>query len=190
MNGLRQSMGAPLGRFTTAKSPTLLTAAEMEQLSTTGIEVELNQIRLLADGTLAYKDCRVAVHPRDLLRSSSEAPQPTKLPAFHLADCDILQDARLRHPDRSFVASTREDALFVLRLCTRGEDGCERRSERLSVCQSCLGRLCWQEFDRSLSQMEARELVAAFSLTTFFKAYPKALARQPWTDAKRAGADL
>lgn len=188
LDSLRLAMGAGPGRFALAKSPVRLTLAEIDQLAAGGIEVSLDQVRILNDGTLAYKDSRIVLCVRNLVRHGDDL-QPSELPAFHLADCKLLQELRAGKPELRYLASTREDALFDLRVTAR--DGGEPRSRRevLGVCLACLGRLCWQEYYQNLSAKEGRAVAAKFSLGQFFGAYSKALPghnRVVWQDRGEA----
>lgn len=178
LNRLRRLMGAELGRFTLARSPNLLTPAEIEQLAQSGIELTLDQLRILNDGTLAYKDSRVVLCLSKVTLYPGRDGLPGPLPAFHVADCRQLQAMRAATPQQLVVASTREDRSFALKLGLKDSGEVELCRQTLSVCLDCLGRLCWQDFHPSLSAREGRAVAAKFSLGEYFNAYRKALPRR------------
>ena len=59
-------MGAEApGLFSPNYRPDRLTFAELEQLATDGKDVSIDEVVVLEDGTLSYKDSRVLVYIRD-----------------------------------------------------------------------------------------------------------------------------
>lgn len=109
LNALRAAMGAELGEFKAAKLQPPLTPDEIERLATVGIEVPLEQVEVLNDGTYVYKGRRVIVYIRDV----PEYGDRTHEPKFHLAVCrtlTMMMDAG-KYQVR-YVVSTRDDGLF------------------------------------------------------------------------------
>jgi hypothetical protein len=168
-------MGAEMGKFTPAKNPHHLTLEEIEQLSRSGIEIPLDQVRILEDGTLAYKNSRVILYIRDVAQYRNTGFKQDELPRFHVSDCKKLQEMRANKRFERYVVATREDGSFELNISIKGNQGFERRTERLNVCQFCLGKLGWQGFDSSLPQPQRRTIVSGFTLNDFFKTYGKTL---------------
>jgi hypothetical protein len=175
LNRLRQLMGAELGSFTPAKNPDRLTLAEIEQLSISGVEIPLDQVRILDDGTLAYKNARVILYIRDVVQYRNSGFRQDELPKFHVSDCQRLQEMRANKRYERYVVATREDGLFALNISAKDVKGFNHRTEKLNVCQYCLGKLAWQGFDHSLPRPKRAEIVAAFTPKTFFDAYGKSL---------------
>jgi hypothetical protein len=65
---LRRLMGADApGSFSPSYRPDKLTLAELEQLATRGKDVSIDDVVVLEDGTLSYKDSRVIVYIRDVI---------------------------------------------------------------------------------------------------------------------------
>lgn len=175
LNQLRQIMGAELGNFTPAKSQNRLTFEEIEQLSRSGIEIPLDQVRVLDDGTLAYKNSRVILYIRDVVQYRNGGFKQNELPRFHVSDCKKLHEMRANKRYERYVVATREDGSFELNISAKGIKGFDHRTERLNVCQFCLGKLGWQGFDHSLSQTKRRAIVDGFTLKIFFNVYGKSL---------------
>lgn len=146
-NVLRQQMGATeLGQFEFFDPQLHLTAEELTALQTTGLSVSLVGVRSLADLTLAYKNSRV------LLYSTQQQE-----PVYHLANCDVLQQARksgVEYPWTVAVVSP--------------------LASHLGVCSACLQALKYQNFDavRSRHREYSRRVQDNFSLPDFFKHYP------------------
>lgn len=175
LNRLRQLMGAELGRFTPAINPHRLTVEEIEQLSRSGIEIPLDQVRILDDGTLAYKNSRVILYIRDVVQYRNSRITQYDLPRFHVSDCTKLQEMRANKRYERYVVATPENKSFELNIKRKGAKKFERRIEQLDICQFCLGKLGWQGFNYRLPNPRKRAIVSAFTLTDFFKTYGKTL---------------
>lgn len=155
-------------------------AEEVAKLSGKGLDVTEGEIRLLADGTLAFKNRRVVLYirtPNDpsvfggldfdegyrASRSSQVADESG--PRFHVANCRTLEKMRQIGRARRYVVSVRDDGLFEI-----VTPGGMVTSRSLKVCKNCLERLNWQGFlqvagyDRDLR-------VNAFLLKDFFAHY-------------------
>jgi hypothetical protein len=79
---LRRSMGAVApGSFFPSYRPDQLTFAELEQLATDGKDVSIDNVAVLEDGTLSYKDSRVLVYIRDV-RDRHDDPRFELTPNF------------------------------------------------------------------------------------------------------------
>lgn len=83
---LRRQMNAALRDFVPAETAYTLTPDEIERLATEGIEVPIEDVQVLNDGTHVYKGRRVIVYIRDV----AEYGGRYSLPRFHLAMCDTL----------------------------------------------------------------------------------------------------
>ena len=70
LNSLKERMGLAredLGALDVHVGASRLTAAELERLtSQDGLDISSDQLRILDDGTLAYKDSRVLLYIRDV----------------------------------------------------------------------------------------------------------------------------
>jgi len=190
---LRGKMGArPSGSF----SPTLdfrplppaeeVTKAELDRLSLEGVEVSEAAVRILADGTLAFKNRRVVLHLRGTVPSDGirirvkpqnlddleetwglrrqEAHSGESDPRFHIADCRTLQKMRQAGRGGRYVVSVRDDGRFGLVAGGRVE------SRKLLVCKNCLEKLEWKGFAKGRG-FDLDAGVEAFSLAEFFGRY-------------------
>lgn len=176
LNALRQLMGASLGELKPAENRNALTTAEIEALTKQGIDVSLDAVHVLPDGTLAYKNSRVILYIRDIAYYR-ESEQPS-LPRFHVADCKTLEDMRANNRFNRYVVATREDGLFALNVIPPngwGGSAVKNISERLPVCQNCLGKLRWDGFGHGMDRSTRRGIVESFSIARFFSVYGKTL---------------
>ncbi len=189
---LRKLMGAiRLGSFSPPPVPPLeplpqdyVSAEEETNLSSKGLDVEEGDVRLLKDGTLAYKNRRVVLYirqpnsayadgldideswraPRRALGTSDDSG-----PRFHIANCRTLEKMRQSGRGDRYVVSIRDDGQFEM--VTAGGSVSIRS---LRVCKNCLERLDWQGFVR-VSGYDRDRRVDNFSLSEFFKAYGRTL---------------
>ena len=173
-------MGAKLQSFTPRNVWDRLTVEELERLGREGIEIPLDQVRVLDDGTLAYKNQRVVLYIRDVKQYRHSEPSEQDLPRFHVADCDKLQEMRANNRYERYVVATRDTGLFTINLKAQGSQRYVQSDRRLSVCQYCLGRLDWDGFsrfryqrDRNRSRNQRREIVSLFSLERYFAKFGK-----------------
>lgn len=137
-----------------------------ERLKSVGVDVDIDQVSLVGDGTLALGDVRVLLYIRDVSNYSGNS----KLPKYHLTYCKTLERM---HRDRRFaryVVANRDDGNFCVNLM-EGNRGSE--FIKLDVCQYCLAGLTWQGFSVMLSSEERKRRVGSFSLKEFFEKYPK-----------------
>jgi hypothetical protein len=84
---LRRLMGADApGSFSPSYRPDKLT------LATDGRDVSIDDVVVLEDDTLSYKDSRVLIYIRDITQFQHWVPR------FHIADCETLQKMKQRTP--------------------------------------------------------------------------------------------
>ena len=155
---LRNIMGAKLGVFIPAENPHRLTAEELDKLATIGIDIPLNEVKVLSDGTLGYKNSRVILYIRDVTQYKDTALEEVRLPRFHVSDCKTLQDMRDNNRFERYVVSTREDGVFNLNIINKRESTTVKISERLNICQNCLSKLSWNGFATSLTKSEKKQI--------------------------------
>src|SRR5664280_545773 len=143
LNRLKERMGIArdtFGSLDVVIDAARLTEFELEKLtSQDGLDISLADLRVLDDGTLAYKNSRVLLYIRDVAIYGDREPEPR----YHLSNCSTLIKMRERNRFNSrYVVSTRIDGTFNLNLI----DGTRTKSKltKLTVCQNCLGFL---EFD-------------------------------------------
>lgn len=175
LNLLRRQMGADkLGSFAPVGAIQKLTPLELDQLMSGGIDVALDEIRILDDGTLAYKDSRVLVYSRDISLGSVTDDNIWQMPRFHFADCRKLRDTRQREPEAPFVVSIKEDGNFSInKVSIWGK--AKHDFLRLVVCEYCLDALAIDGFSHDLPEEPRRRIAHAFSISRYFRKYPKCL---------------
>jgi hypothetical protein len=172
LNELRRAMGADLREFKRGPSSDALTTEEIDKLAREGIDIPLDEVRILEDGTLAYKNQRVVVYIRDVKQYRQRSPSEDILPRYHVTDCDKLQEMRANQRYARYVVATRDTGEFQINLMRNNRY--EQSDQRLSVCQFCLGKLNWDNFSLHRRQKEQRaKFVSAFTLTRYFLIYPK-----------------
>jgi hypothetical protein len=172
LNDLRKLMGAAeLGEFATAINPHHLTIQELDRLSRSGIDIPLEEIDFLKDGTLAYKDRRVVLYIRDVFHYRSE--DKVDLPRFHISSCSTLNEMKRQRRFERYVVATREDGIFEININV-GQNF-KKSEERLKICQNCLERIRWEGFSRNFLTPQKRQIVEKFMLSDFFKAYGKSI---------------
>src|ERR1700730_18074384 len=136
LNSLKERMGLAredLGSLDVQVDAGRLTASELERLtSQDGLDISPDDLRILDDGTLAYKDSRVLLYIRDVSVMGDREPEPR----YHLANCSTLRQMRERRRFNRYVVSTRLDGVFNLNII-KGQIS-TRRLVPLSVCQNCL----------------------------------------------------
>ena len=80
LNSLKERMGlgrADLGTLEVHIEVGRLTAAELERLtSQDGLDISPDDLRILDDGTLAYKDSKVLLYIRDVSVMGDREPEP------------------------------------------------------------------------------------------------------------------
>jgi hypothetical protein len=168
LNSLRQAMGAVLRDYFAAPSSGGLTIEEIERLAGEGIEIPLDEVRVLNDGTHVYKGRRVIVYIRDV----AEYGARISMPKYHLAMCGTLnkmiEEGRYK---KRYVVATRDDGKFSIQRI-RG-DTFVKTEEPLDVCQQCLDELNYKSFSLRMGGPQRADLVRKFSLQAFFEEFGK-----------------
>jgi hypothetical protein len=174
LNALKDKMGIPreaLGDLTVSVDAARLSELELERLaSPDGLEISPDDLRVLEDGTLAYKNSRVLLYIRDVSTNGHHQSHPR----YHVSNCGTLVAMREKKRfNTRYVVSTRMDGEFNLNFI----DGNISRSEthRLFVCQNCLGHLSFNGFMQYWNRRQRKIAVDSFTLETFFIQYPRSL---------------
>jgi hypothetical protein len=156
-----------------------LTAAEQVLLeSGEGIEVSFDQIRVLSDKTLAYKNSRVLLYIRDV-NIYGGRKRNEWLPRYHLSHCSTLKEMTAEGRFDRYVVAAETEGEFELNMLSGGSRLRNER-HRLPVCQNCLDGLAFQGFSLRQSKQARTEYVRSFTPASFFKVYPRSLhARKP-----------
>ena len=146
---VRVPAGAPPEFKPSAKSP-----------MTSGVfELDFGDMQVGSGGELRYKGQKAIFYIRDV----SSYQGNYSLPKFHIADCITRQGMHTKNLNERFIANTRGDGVFPIRL-----DG-RTRNEQLSVCQHCLEQLQWKGFTRKMSAETRKRRVLEFSLQEYLR---------------------
>lgn len=158
-NKLRKDMGAKnLGTFDLNYNWKPITASEVKELATQGLDVDKDKIKTLPDGSLVYKNKRILVYIRDVKSYKGEET----LPKFHIADCSTLKTMNSMNRFNSrYVVATRTDGYFVVR-----KNGFLKPEVKLFVCKNCLSELNFNNFNE-----DKWSAFKNFSLEDFFIRY-------------------
>ena len=187
LNSLRGAMHAELRSYRPAPRAKALTADEIERLAGEGIEVPIENVQVLNDGTHFYKGRRVIVYIRD----ASEFSGRISLPKFHVAMCDTLERmiSEGRYKKR-YVVATRDDGLFRIHRVQNGK-AYRASDEPLRVCQHCLQELDYKGFSLHLKKPTRQTRVETFSIKEFFSEYGKSCVwAMPQFDSDNAPANV
>ena len=186
LNDLRAAVGAPLRNYEPAAAAGLLTVAEIEILAREGLDIPLQDVTVLDDGTLIYKNRRVVLYIRDV--KQYRKAEADELPRFHVADCDKLREMRSNNRFERYVVATRDTGVFQINLKSYNSAAFEKSDKALRICQLCLSKLNWEGFKQIGGDWSRkREAVSNFKLTQFFEAYPRnIMAHEPRHDETSA----
>jgi hypothetical protein len=168
LNALRRAMGAELREYSPAPLASVLTIEEIERLAGEGIDIPLDQVQVLNDGTHVYKGRRVIVYIRDV----AEYGDKVEMPRYHLAMCGTLNKMidKGRFQTR-YVVATRDDGKFSIQRI-RG-DFVTKTEEKLDICQLCLDELHYKSFSLGMNRDLRMKAVRDFSVKAFFEEYGK-----------------
>jgi ribosomal protein L40E len=177
LNRLRRLMNAPLPEsFAAEHTINRLTHDDLDRAleRIEGVAVDdISDVKVLPDGTLAYKDRRVLLYIRD--RSCYRKHDPRELlPSFHVSNCKTLRRMRAGGRYERYVVSQRTDGKFKMNFLysssTLQSEICE-----LKVCRDCLGFLSYKGYSHTNHRSRRDEIHSAFSLNEYFMCYPKSL---------------
>lgn len=174
LNQLRQLMGAhKLGNFSPEIEYAQLTIAELERLAGEGIDVKLEDIIALSDGTLAYKDSRILLYIRDVIEYH-RGRRNQELPKFHVAHCKTLDQMKRQNRFARYVVATRDDGKFSINRMKNNKVISSGIIE-LRVCQNCLAELAFEGFKSESPKNIRLSIVERFTIKKFFEIFPKSL---------------
>lgn len=171
---LKRQMSIPddvYGDFNSVTEVGRLTLDELSKLNSgDGLDVAFDELTILADGTLAYKDARVLLYIRDVAVYGAGRGSD---PRYHLSNCDTLQRMTLSGRFERYVIATEVTGNFRLNFITNGKTKSEKR--KLSVCQNCLTHLKFDGFRPEWDGIRRTAVVSNFTPELFFSRYPKSL---------------
>jgi hypothetical protein len=173
LNELKTRMGrAPNVYGSFSADPARLTAEERVLLeSGKGIEVSFDQLTVLADKTLSYKDGRVLLYIRDVHAYGGR--RDDWYPRYHLSHCKKLEEMTSAGRFERYVIASETSGEFLLNMIVKGSRRSERK--RIPVCQICLENLSFDGFSLKQDRHSRRNYVSAFTPAKFFAVYPRSL---------------
>lgn len=176
LNSIKAKMGIPrdvYGNLKILVAAGRLTELELKKLtSPEGLDISDNDLTLLDDGTLAYKDSRVILYIRDSEVYGNNEPQ---LPKYHLANCTTLRNMRQNNRIDRYQVSASTDGLFHINIMKSGVVKEEKKEQKLHVCQNCLDLLNFDGFKKKWQRNQRISFVESFKIKNFFEKYPKSL---------------
>jgi hypothetical protein len=181
LNALRSSMNAPLVEYeANLADEARISRHDLQLLETTGLEVDLDSIEPLADGTFSYQGVPVLLY----IRFQRQYSGSQDLPKFHFSNCWTWEKMKAAGRQNRYVASTRVDGRFDIDIA--GPDGNvqQLKDAALAVCQNCLHKLSWKNFHlHNMRSTEKRRAVQTFSLEEFFADKGRSLVQEKprWT---------
>ena len=166
LDNLQKKMGAPLtDNF--LLTPVYSEISIIDQLNTSGIEIDLDEISVHEDGTLLYRGYRGLLHIRDITSISGD----TRMPRYHLAYCQTLEKMKRNSRFDKYVVAQTTSGEFMVNIIDREIIS---QNVRLNVCQNCLDKIRWKGFSITrMPRSERQKRVDEFSLPEFFKEYPR-----------------
>lgn len=173
LNNIKASMGIPRNVYGELKikiQESRLSEIELERLtSPDGLEITFDQITILPDGTLSYKNSRVILYIRDIATYSGQ----TSDPKFHISNCATLQRMRSNGKFNRYVISTRTDGQFTINRIQNNKSISQLSD--LMVCQNCLTKLNFDGFSEEIQYTKKKSIVHNFKIADFFDKYPMSL---------------
>jgi hypothetical protein len=168
LNNLRSQMAAPLAESFTAMSFKRIELPLIAQLESDGIDINIDEISSLADGTIQYRGHRVLLYIRDVKNYGGRSFTPR----FHLTFCSTLRTKQRDQQMSKYVVATRNDGQFLV---NTNEGTGASLLMKLVVCQNCLADIAWKGFNKSQSSTSRVQQAEVFSLKEYFKKYQRDL---------------
>ncbi len=167
---------APLGDLSLEANKSRLTVDDLTRLIEGGIDVtDLEDVRVLVDGTLAYKDKRVVLYIRDLTNYGHRSNDGAlAMPRFHVSDCEWLKKMRAQRRMGRYVVAANPTGRFRINVLDSG-GATQTSMEALKVCQYCLGKLGVEGFSHDWDRARRAKVVDSFSVKKFFRLWPRDL---------------
>ncbi|KHE02047.1 MAG: hypothetical protein LZT29_01205 [Pantoea stewartii] len=168
LNSLREIMKAPLAeKFTQNSDFVPIDFPLIERLRSVGIDVNFDEVHVEEDGTLNYNNQRVLLYIRDVPTIGDN----TNMPKYHLAFCRTLETKNKENRFDRYVVANSDTGDFQVNVLG---GGVQSQSVRLNVCQNCLDKIMWKDFNiQGMSKVVRQRLVSEFSLADFFEKYPR-----------------
>ncbi|MCX7983495.1 MAG: hypothetical protein N3A63_01130 [Bacteroidetes bacterium] len=167
-NDLRAQMNAPLVNLESTGWETIDERALLERLnSIEGIEIDIEELVIVENGTFEFKGQKVLLYIRDQYFIPNK---PSAQYKYHIAHCKTLEEAFQRNRSERYVVSTRTDGYFRVNIRDYYTKRMLEESviKKLQVCKNCLMRL---QFKGYTSHTTGSRIYKNFSLEEFFELY-------------------
>jgi hypothetical protein len=168
LNNLRSKMAAPLAESFAAISFKRIQLPLIEQLESDGIDINIEEISSLKDGTIQYRGHRVLLYIRDVKNYGGRSFTPR----FHLTFCNTLRTKQRDQQMSKYVVATRNDGQFLV---NTNEGNVAPSLMRLVVCQNCLADIAWKGFNMSQPRSSRTKQADEFTLKEYFTKYQRDL---------------
>ena len=168
LNRLKAQMGIrhdEYGSMSVVDMGPRLTRDELERLATVGIDVRLEYITVLANGTNTLKGIRVLLYIRDVTQYGNQHHEPK----YHLTTCSVITTMHNNGRGQRYVVANRTNGTFDVNIATPA--GRHAVDIRLKVCKTCLKHLNFGGFN-SLPWRQRQQFVDNFLPEHFFAKYP------------------
>ncbi len=170
LEALRARMRAPLVPWEPWRWEGVVIDDLLERLgSSEGVELgeDLSELRVLDDGTFAYKGHRVLVYIRDQYYAPEGSGREYK---FHLAKCSTITSMFESGRRNRYVVTTNTSGRFKVRLTDRSGRYVHFEGEReMQVCKNCLTSLDYRGYNGA--GWAKGRIYNEFSINAFFDAY-------------------
>jgi hypothetical protein len=150
--------------FNVERSWSNLSPEEWALFDVSGLEANLNDVKISQDKTLEWKGHKVILYIQTVRTDGWQSIDDQNLPRFHVANCSTLQSKRIDGSFARYVVSQRTTGKFILKI--RNLD----KEKELQVCRNCLETLNYQNF-KSKPNIDKRQVVKSFTIVDFFKEY-------------------
>lgn len=143
-----------------------INADEWSKLKWAGLDVPLEEITRMEDGSFEYKGQKVIVYIRDQYTSHRYGNKRYEY-KFHVAWCDVLQRmSDERRYQKRYVVTVRRDGKFIVNLFERSTVIAKDKEIEMKVCMMCLAKLKYNGYPTN-----RYEIYRQFTVQQFFDKY-------------------
>lgn len=131
-----------------------------------GIEVNLEEVIVSADGTFDYQGVKVLIYIKD----QNYYPDRDGEYKFHVSNCKTIEDFRRGGQLDRYVVSRKTTGEFVVNIYDKANRKYIRKDEvkRLNVCKYCLANISYKGYT---TYSRTPKIYDTFSLDEFFNLY-------------------
>lgn len=174
----RMGGGATSWRITDVEiSPRAKRYQELEK----GKEIQIDQLEPGPGKLLTFEGEQVILYIKDT-RSPKEVLQhhPEDSRRFHIADCKTLSDMKAKGRYQRYVATTRNDGLFLVDFLEHETDERGEIEAGLKVCKLCLQEVNYQSYkNKKGNKSKSDQIWSQFSISSFLKEYSTFFTKLP-----------